>query len=67
MLFWFAAGFCFINGSLLISAAIRDRIQTVPDYIRKGVERFIRPVNYRSTYGIIGGIVLLLGLFLVFL
>ncbi len=67
VLLWFAGGFCLINGCMLIVAAAKDRLQIVPDYIRKGVQRFIRPVNYRSTYAIIGIIVLLLGLSLFFL
>lgn len=51
---------------MLIAAAVKDQVGIVPDYIRQGVQRFIRPVNYRSTYGIIGIIVLLVGLSLFF-
>lgn len=59
---WFAGGYCLLTGIMLMVAAAKNSLRIIPDYIRRSVEKFLHPLNERSTYAIIGGIVLLLGI-----
>ena len=67
VLLWFAGGYCLLTGGMLIMAAVKGRLQIVPGYIQQSVKRVLNPLNYRSTYGIIGGIILLAGICLFFI
>ena len=67
VLLWFAGGYCLLTGGMLLAAAIKNSLHIIPDYIRRGVEKFLHPLNDRSAYAIIGGIVLLLGICLFYI